>query len=247
MGQLLHWPHRRALPTGITIDQIADALEAATTARVSYQAVVRVKGRDIPVHGDGLVDLSRHIESCRLVVNGREVELLDVGCDTFRMLPANRQQATGKVWLWAKHCPYGLYWEQVYSAVRRIASCTGSGAESLSGEPVRRYSFLIKPVRKSASEEKDQPVAELYTHLRAHGSDRLTLDIWLAGDQTVCKVREHVTGLELALLDGQTNVVAATREYWDYGVSVDLVAPPDDQVLGNPSEHPLGLGRQLFQ
>jgi hypothetical protein len=79
-------------------------------------------------------------------------------------------------------------------------------------------------------------LAKFRAHLLAHGSDRLTLDVWLAEDQAVRKVREHKTALKLALLDGRTNIVGGTREYWDFGVRVDLAAPPAEQVLGNPDE-----------
>lgn len=79
-------------------------------------------------------------------------------------------------------------------------------------------------------------MAELYATLREQGRDRVLLDVWLASDHTLRKVRLHSTALELALLDGRTNVVALTAEYWDFGVSVDISAPSADQVLGYPAE-----------
>jgi hypothetical protein len=52
---------RRALPHGISIEQIAAALAALPTARISVHGTIRVKGRDTPVYGDGLVDFRRDI------------------------------------------------------------------------------------------------------------------------------------------------------------------------------------------
>ncbi len=217
---------RRRLPNGIAIEQIATALEAITTARASYRLTLRLKGRNIPVVGEGLIDFGRNIESYRLSVNGKQLEHIDAGADRFHLLPPNRQQDTGKRWAWEKGCPYGSYWAQVFAAVPDIARCTGSGADVLAGEMVHRYSFLIKPRRG----------AILRTHLQSHGLDRVNLDIWLAADQTIRKIREQKNGLELALLDGQTNIVAHTAEYSDFGAAIDLAAPPADEVLGSPAE-----------
>lgn len=147
--QLLPRIRRRALPTGVTIDQIAAGLEAVTTARVSDHVTVMVKGRETPAHGDGLIDFSRNIESHRLAVNGRQVEHFEAGGDTYHRLSARQQQATGKLWLWERGCPHGQYWIQLLAAVRHIASCTSSGADVLAGEPVHRYSFFIRPRRRS--------------------------------------------------------------------------------------------------
>jgi hypothetical protein len=107
-----------------------------------------------------------------------------------------------------------------------IARFTGSGAEVLADETVHRYSFLIKPRRK----------AILRTHLQSHGLDRVNLDVWLAADQTIRKIRDRKTALELALFDGRTNMATYTAEYSDFGVAVDLAAPPADEVLGHPAE-----------
>jgi hypothetical protein len=229
---------RPALPDGITIEQIAAALEALTTARVSIRGTVRVKGTDVPVRGDGVVDFSRHIGFTSLAVNGRQEESLFFGRDRFRRLPPGRQRQTGKLWLWSEGDDG--YWHQMLAAMPQVASCTGSGAETLSGEPVHRCSFLLKPQRASLltrlGKTEDPSVAELYATLAASGRDRVFLDVWLADDHALRKVREHSTALELALLDGVTRVVEITAEYSDFGVSVDLVAPSADQVLGYPAE-----------
>jgi hypothetical protein len=80
------------------------------------------------------------------------------------------------------------------------------------------------------------PVAELYATLREQGRNRVMLDVWLASDHTLRKVRPYSAALELVLLDGTTSVVEATAEYWDFGVRVDISASPDDQMLGYPAE-----------
>jgi hypothetical protein len=229
------------LPDGITIEQIAAALEALTTARVSIRGTARVKGRDTPVSGDGLIDFSRHIVFTSLAVNGRQMEYLAVGHDRFMRLPPARQRQTGKLWLWS-WADEG-HWHQTIAAMPRIASCTASEAETLSGKPVHRCSFLVKPRRTSLptrlGKREDPSVAELSATLRAIGRDRVFLDVWLADDHVLRKVREHTTALEPALLDGVTSVVALTTEYTDFGVPVDYAAPPIDLVLGHPAEQHL--------
>lgn len=162
---------RRTLPDGITIDQIAAALAAITTARISLSATVRKKGRDFPAHGDGLVDASRGAMSTSIAADGRQTEQLTVGRDSFQRLPASQQQATGKLWLW-NPVPHHDFWPQVIAAMPHIASCTGSSAEILSGEPVRRCSFLLKPQRTllaKLGKRSDPSVAELYAALRDQG------------------------------------------------------------------------------
>jgi hypothetical protein len=111
---------RRALPDGITIEQIATALEAITTARVSLCGTTRVKGTDTPVRGDGLVDFSRHLVFISLAVNGRQVEVLTVGRDRFRRLSPGRQRETGKLWL--RHTAIPLPWHNAVCLVMRMAS-----------------------------------------------------------------------------------------------------------------------------
>jgi hypothetical protein len=229
------------LPNGITIEQIAAALEALTTARVSIRGTARVKGRDTPVRGDGLIDFSRHIGFTSFAMNGKQAEYLSVGHDRFLQLSPRRQRETGKLWLWSG-AEEG-HWHQMIAAMPHIASCTGSAAETLSGKPVHRWSFLVKPRRTSLltrlGRREDPSAAELYATLRSHGRDRVFLDVWLGDDHALRKVREHTTALEPALLDGATSVVAMTVEYTDFGVSVDFAAPPADQVLGHPAEQQL--------
>lgn len=244
---------RRALPNGITIEQIAAALEAITTARVSVRGTVRVKGRDVPADGDGLVDFSRRIFSADLTVgNNTQIELLTVGRDHFQRLPASRQRATGMLWLWS---PAGDdeslddTWDQMIAAMPHIAWCTDISAEMLSGEPVHRCSFLLKPRRGALltrlSKAKHPSAAGLYAALRANGRDRIFLDVWLADDHALRKVRQHSTALELALLTGGTQTTAATFEFGDFGVNVDLAPPPAGQVLGypeSPTENTASVG-----
>jgi hypothetical protein len=231
----LPWPRRRGLPGGITIEEIAVALGAVTTARVSSRLTLRIKGRDVPALGDGVIDFTRNMESHRLSVNGSQIEHLNVGADHFHLLSPGRQQATGKTWLWEKGCPHGNYWAQVSAAARHAASCTGSSEDVLAGEQVRCYSLLIKPRRKLLGKQ-DPSLRKLREHLHAHGNDRLNLDVWLAGDQTVRKMREHQAGLEMALLDGRTNIVTSTLEFSDLGLAVSLTAPPPEEVLGAPDQ-----------
>jgi hypothetical protein len=229
---------RRALPHGISIEQIAAALAALPTARISVHGTIRVKGRDTPVYGDGLVDFGRDIGFTSLTTHGTQIEQLTVGRDKFQRLPASQQQATGKLWLWRPE-PHD-FWRQMVAAMPHIASCTSSGAEILSGQPVHRCSFLLKPKGTSSlsrpREKKDPSVAELEATLSALGRDRVFLDVWLADGLALRKVREHSTALKRALLDGSTSVVATTAEYLDFGVSVDLAAPSADQVLGYPAD-----------
>ena len=236
------WLRRRKLPAGIAIEQIAAALQALDTARFSVSGIARIKGQDHPVRGEGTTDFRRRIESRQLMVDGTQLEHLDVGNDTFHKLPAHRQQATGKVWVWERRCPHGDYWAELIEAVRHIASCTGSVDEVLAAEPVRRYSFLIRPRRASFLTRllgrEDPFVRRFRAHLLAHGSDLIELDVWLARDSTVRRMRMHGTASELALLEGRTSTVTMTQDLSDFGADVGLAAPPAELVLGHPDEQP---------
>jgi hypothetical protein len=119
------------LPSGATIEQIAAALGEVTTARVSYHGLLGGFGRDIPVHGGGVADLSRNISSANLVIKNRPIEQLDVGGDTFRKLTTDEQQKTGRLWRWVCHCPYGDddLWAQIVAAMPQCAWLAGDGAE----------------------------------------------------------------------------------------------------------------------
>lgn len=213
------------LPSGATIEQIAAALGEVTTARVSYHGLLGGFGRDIPVHGGGVADLSRNISSANLVIKNRPIEQLDVGGDTFRKLTTDEQQKTGKLWRWVCHCPYGDddLWAQIVAAMPQCAWLAGDGAEAMNDEPVHRYSFLISPGRY-----KTVPaMALLYAHLRSHRLDGLTLHVWLVGDATVRKIRLNYS-------PQRGRVRSQMTEYVDFGIPVDLAAPRSDQVTGKP-------------
>jgi hypothetical protein len=237
---------RPVLPDRITIEQIAAALEAITSARVSFRATYRIKGTDVPASGEGLVDFTRQHWLVSVAIDGRQEELLTIGRDVYQRLPASVQQATGKLWLWVEE--NDSHWNQVIAAMPHVASCTGISAEILAGEAVDRYSFLLKPRNTSqltALRRKEDPsVAELYGSLRADGRDRVFLDVWVAADHTVRKVRHNSAALELALLDGVTPIAAETAEYWELGVRVDFAAPSPDQVLGYPETTGDSRGRR---
>jgi hypothetical protein len=232
VGDLMPGPH--ALPGGVTIGQVAAATGAVTTARISVSAIRRRKGREFPVYGDGLVDAGRAMRFLRLVTDGQPVDVLTVGRERFQRLSAGRQQATGKEWLRSpvENPDIG---DLVLAAMPYAASCTGASEEILAGEQVHRCSFVVKPRGPSLlarlGMSSPPPVAELYAALRREGYDRVFLDVWLASDRTLRQVRLHMAALELALLDGRTSVVQVTADYWDFGVQVDLAAPPADQVL----------------
>jgi hypothetical protein len=98
------------------------------------------------------------------------------------------------------------------------------------GARARRYSLVIGPQRL----ESDPALADLHAYLLAHGRDQLTIDAWLASDHSLLWFRERSVASERALRDGLTEVADATREFWDYGVSVNLTAPAPEQVLRVP-------------
>ena len=107
---------------------------------------------------------------------------------------------------------------------------------------MHRCSFVLKPRRASLltklSKRSNPSVAGLDAALRAHGRDRVFLDVWVANDHALRKVSDRSTAPELALLDGETRVAGLTTEYWDFGVTVDLAPPSADTVLGYPAQQP---------
>src|SRR5262249_31018098 len=85
-------------------------------------------------------------------------------------------------------------------------------------------------------QKAEASVAGLRAALRVHGRDRTSLDLWLAGDGALRRLRERSAALDLALLDGETNNAATSVDYSDFGLSVDLTVPPPGQVLGYPAQ-----------
>ena len=222
------------LPVG-AIEQIVAALGEVTTARVSHQVILNGFSREIPVRGDGLIDFSRDISSVTLVVKNRQLEQLVTRGDTFRKLTADEQHKTGKLWHWMCRCPYGDddLWARIVAAIGMCALPVDDRAEVMNDEPAHRYSFLISPRR-----DKTVPaMALLYTHLRAHGYDRLTLHVWLTDNATVRKIRLHYSPVH-----SHGRVSSHIEEYVDFGIAVDLAAPQPDQVTGKPRRRRTHLG-----
>ena len=116
-----------------------------------------------------MADFTRRISSVNFVVKGRTVEQLGVGGDIYVRLSPDEQQATGKLWRWECHCPYGGcdLWAQIQAGLRQCGWFAGGGAEVSNGEPVHRYSFLISPQRNKSA----PAMALLDAHLRSDGFD----------------------------------------------------------------------------
>jgi len=218
------------LASGVTIEQVADALEGVGTARSAYHGVLAGLGRDIVVRGEGVTDFSANTASMNLVVKKRQVEALEIGGDTFYKV-SPEEQKTGKLWRWVHHCPYGAddLWAQTVAAIRQRPWLAGDGAELIDDVPVYRYSLLVSP----RGDKRVPAMALLYAHLLSHGFDRLTVHAWLAEDMTTRKIRLHY----LPRFDQrQAHDRFLTVDYADFGIGVDLVVPRPDQITGKPRQ-----------
>jgi hypothetical protein len=216
-----------ALPSGVTIEQIATELGALTTARLAIEARVSTFwGREIPLRGEGLTDLTRNITTLKLVFKGKEYEHLDVGGDTFRRLSPEKQRRTSKLWRWACHCPYGdeNLWVQILGALSHSAKFIADATAILNDEPVHLLSFLISPRRS----KKDPAMTLLAKHLRAHRHDGRNLHVWLGEDLTARKVRLQFMPIVVSRIKSERH------EYFDFGIPAELAAPARDQVTGKP-------------
>ena len=118
--------------------------------------------------------------------------------------------------------------------VRAADSITEQGSEDVRGVTTTRYHAVIDLAKSAArlggeARQRVEGLSQL-------GLTKLPTDVWI-DDQG--RVRREFFTMHVAQ-SGQEVTIAMTMELFDFGVPVDVQAPPDDQVReGDPAS--LGL------
>ncbi len=219
------------------LGRIADAVGAATTARVAMAVVVRGRLRDIVVDFDGFSDFARHLHFTRLL-GPDPVHHLQAGPDVLRRLSLDEQRRVGKPWVWERPaCPK---WEseraETVAAIRYRARLLRSADEHLDGVPVRRHTLLIRPRRR----ESDPLLVGVRDHFRLHGLKRMTYDVWFTGTGQLCQTREHGVRLRAHARPGRT--ASTTVDHRDFGILVEDLAHPAPEDILRPGTGPGSTG-----
>jgi hypothetical protein len=219
----------RPAPSGVPLGHIADAVEAATTARVSGVTLVkRADGRSAQLHHEGFWDHERNLGFIRISAGEVIADHLQAGPDVLCRLTPEEQQRTGMTWRWEGPADPG--WEtrraETVAAIRHRAEAIAATEEELGGERLHRFSLRIRPRRK----DTDPLLAGLYQHARRHGIKKLTYDVWLTADGRLRRTCERVTVLRSR--PRRDSVASVTETQWDFGIVVeDLVAPPPHEII----------------
>jgi hypothetical protein len=226
-------PGRKALP--VSLDGLADQLQAARSARVLIRQVMArtgcTKHQQEGVwdfrHQRGLLEYMEH-DSVR--------EFLCTGPYAYGRLSPEERQATDRVWKW--ECERESNWATEHAesiaSIRHLSHPTLARLKDIQGEQVYHYSLRIK----SRPDAEDPLLAAVHEFFKENGVKKLTFEAWIGEDGQLFQTREH--SVIHRSHSFQSHVAEVFRDFWDFGVELpDLSIPSPHQVLWPvPSEAP---------
>lgn len=110
-----------------------------------------------------------------------------------------------------------------------------SGEETIDGESTTRYDVTVDLTR--AADEADPQVRDdLRAALQESGIDTLDMTVWIDGEDRIRRIA-YTVDLDQAEVDEEgveaegQGEVTVTVEYFDFGATLDIEVPSDDQVV----------------
>jgi hypothetical protein len=110
------------------------------------------------------------------------------------------------------------------------------GEEEIRGEPTTHYALTIDLEAARDQVDDEQQRAAIERAMRDLDSATMPMEVWLDGDDRVRRQRQEVDLADVqAAQPGQapmSGTVVTVVEFYDFGVDVDVEAPPEDEVVG---------------
>lgn len=219
----------------VVVQQAADATRAAGTSRVSMDATVTVDGTETSITGSGVVDYAdgtgeftldlgplgtvRQIATADTVY----VQVPSVSDSWYAMPVEGDAGAHGSV-------ADGLAPDDVLDSLREFGTVTEDGTETIDGVETTRYVATLDLAAALASSGLPTDVLGdlgLGLGTRPTDAEPAVVTVWVDDADRVVRVSQQ---MDL----GGTMSVTSTLSFTDFGVPVDVTAPPADQVVTDP-------------
>jgi hypothetical protein len=234
--------------------QLVAAAKAGTEKSKSskFSMEMNVAGMAVKASGQGRYDAADPAMSMSMDLLGQQMEMRLIGKTMYMKMPESMRASTGSTKPWTKvslddSTAAGKALSENYSQlaeqndptkmleqIQKAGTMKKSEATTLNGEPANHYTFDIDLAKLA-----DQLPAGLPADAKAEleGKDvRFPMDLWVNSDQLPMQIVMDMTALGSALggaQGGQMGDMKMTMKYTDWGLPVDIAAPPADQV-GEP-------------
>ena len=220
----------------------ATATQDAGTAGVEFQQVSEVQGQQLTSSSDGVVDFETGDSEATVSVElpgqpAQEVDLLTKGSVAYMEAGALPGAPANAKWLSIDLAQAGQELGFDVEALRQngasqLAYLTEtSDAEEVGTESVRdvdttHYRFTTD-LAELAANGPEELRASYKSVMDLTGLETIPTDVWVDGDDLVRRLSFEVE-IEQG---GQQIAQATTIEYFDFGVEVDVQAPPSKEVV----------------
>lgn len=213
-------------PDPVDLGSVAEATERAGTARVEIDLTTESKRRSLTMDVRGEIDFAS--SRLRLQVDmedatgwSGEVEVVRVAGTAFYRRDGDAGWTGGQVD--PEQHPLGVAPDQLLTFLESAREVTTLGEETLDGETVTRYRAVVD--------------------LAAFDDDRVPprvrldpIEVWVDGDGLARRIAYG--SYEDAPSGSSTVTWQAAVRFYDFGVPVDVEAPPSDQVTDGGGSQP---------
>lgn len=221
-------------PAGDAADTVQAALASTReggTARVALTADSVVGDTPFEVRGEGLVDLGGQESQLTLTLPFGEVEQRTVDGTAYVSVPqqpgvfysvdaaALRGSALG-----GSSDP-----TSPLAALEAVGDVEETGEEDVRGEPTTRYEGTVD-VADAIAGAPEATKELLASTLGASGLEQVPFTAWIDGEGRLRRFTQELVIPAGEQTGGQEVTTSTTLELFDYGVAVDVQAPPAAQV-----------------
>jgi hypothetical protein len=254
--------------SGSSVAAVLDAAartSSATSARMSMNATSAVKGTGVPtVAMDGLVEFGgEHRMSATMQVGKAKLDLLNVGQTAYFRVPPGMGAGVRTPWvavdgpdaasvnnllLGGFTGPSVAGGGDAMATLQRlrgegvVTSASSAGHRDVRGTATTVYHVVLDPARFMAALARRTEAAGQAAGLSTPSFDvrEATLDLYVDGDGLVRR-QALALATSVGLADQHMDLaVNTTIDFYDFGVPVDIQAPPADQVTVLSSSAQLG-------
>lgn len=218
--------------------EAADAVRAtlastreAGTARVALTSESTVGGTPLQIEGEGLVDLGGQQSQLTLTLPFGEVEQRTVDGTAYVSVPQEEGVFFSIDAAQLRGSALGGSSDPVspLTALSAAADVQEAGQEEVRGESTTRYDGVVD-VAEALEQAPQDSRAGLQATLGATGLEEVPFSAWLDEDGRLRRFQQELTLPASEQTGGQEVTSTTTLELYDYGVEVDVQAPPAESV-----------------
>ncbi|MBB2934553.1 hypothetical protein FHX82_001573 [Amycolatopsis bartoniae] len=233
---------------GHLFDNAQELVRAATgetdqVKSAKFSMTMTVAGQPVTGQGEGRFDGDNTAMRMSMTASGIDEEMLYVGKKIYLQVPEQyRDQLTsGKPW---GQFPENSNFSKVMGAaqaqqndpkqmlqqIQEAGTITRSAQETLDGKPATHY-WIDVDVAKSVDKLAQSGLSQAQLQGMASKVKTVPMQLWLNEDLLPVQITEDMTELMRAAgAPASTQNMTLTMKYTDWGIPVDVQAPPADEV-----------------